>query len=50
MYFDGDAHNSDDYLLNGLEMRERHTLIVKFDQARADGIKRGKFNLVIANG
>ena len=50
MYFDGDAHNSEDYLLNGLEMQERRTLIVKFDQARADGVRMGRFNLVIANG
>jgi len=49
MYFDGEPHNSEDYLLNALELQERRTVIVKFDQARADGIKRGKFNLVIAN-
>ena len=35
---------------NGLEMQERRTLIVKFDQARADGVRMGRFNLVIANG
>ena len=50
MYFDGHEHNDHDYLLNSLDsVEERHALLVDFHQIRADGIRVGKFDLVLTH-
>jgi len=48
MYFAGHEQNDHDYLLNNLEsMEEKHALLVDFQQIRADGVRVGKFDLVL---
>ena len=47
MYFAGNEYNESDYLLKSLAHSDRKTLIVPFDEVRADGIKTGRFNIIL---
>ena len=50
IYFDGHEYNDRDYLLNSLDSgEERHALLVDFHQIRADGVRVGKFDLVLTH-
>ena len=49
MYFDGNEHNDQDYLLNGVALEDQRALLVKFDQIHANGMRAGKFDLVLAD-
>ena len=48
MYFAGEALNDTDLLLNAVPAGQRSALIVDFADARADGVARGSFDIVLA--
>lgn len=50
MYFAGDPLNEKDLLQTELSPEQRATLQVAFDTKRADGVRVGTFNLVLAEG
>ena len=50
MYFSESEHNRNDYLLNALGPEERNSLIIQLDRTRSDGIRRGTFNITLAEG
>ena len=50
MYFAGHALNAKDLLLAPLSLAQRASLEVPFDKIRADGIRTGTFNLILAEG
>ena len=50
MYFAGDPLNDKDLLLAPLPPGQRALLEVAFDRTRADGVRGGTFNLVLADG
>ena len=50
MYFAGEALNDDDLLLQSLDPARQRTLVVAFDQARADGVRSGTFDIVLDAG
>ena len=47
MYFAGEQLNEADHLLQRLNLGERTSLIVPFDETREDGVKSGIFNVVL---
>ena len=50
MYFAGDPLNDIDLLLAPLSPAQRATLEVSFDTVKADGVRSGTFDLVLAEG
>ena len=50
VYFSGDPLNAKDHILGRLSPAQRESVMVDFSQRRADGVRRGTFNPVVAVG